>query len=443
MPQGPSTVDIQYFQPGKESNTTPGVVAVFQGREPRFEVHPLVDGELEIGRLAPGGLTLDDRTMSRRHARLTFAAGHFEVEDLGSRNGLVADGKHVAPGQCKGVARTLRLGETILLLEPDVSPLKGAVRSEGQTIVGPRLREAWNNIDSVAAAGSVVHIRGESGTGKELAARRFHARRSGSFVPVNCAAIPHGVAERLLFGAKKGAFSGAHADAQGFVQAAHGGTLFLDEIGELDLEIQAKLLRVIESKTVLPIGEVRSQQVDFALVSATHQDLRKQIAQRSFREDLYFRVGRPEVELPALRDRGEEIPWLVDLTIRDSSSGLAASAALIECCLLRPWPGNVRELLLEAREAARRATLENKELVELEHLAPGAGLPHESKSDDSGADDKGARIDKTMLPERDVIETTLRETGGKVATAARKLGVHRNQLRRWLRENDVDPQSFS
>jgi len=444
MTSGPaSTVDLEYFRPEQRARPTPGLVVVFQGSAPRFEIHPLADGELEIGRSAPAGATLSDPTMSRRHARVRFAGGLFEVEDLGSRNGLVVDGRQVAPGQSQSSARILRAGETVMVLEADIRPLQGKVDVEDGMVVGPRLRSAWNAIDSIATSSDIIHIRGESGAGKELAAQRFHdSGRTGKrpFIAVNCATIPQGVAERLLFGARKGAFSGAHADAEGLIQAAHGGTLFLDEVGELDLEVQAKLLRVIETRTVLPVGEVKAQQVEIRLVSATHRDLRKQVADRTFREDLYFRIGRPEIELPALRERPVELPWLVDLAIRDVHPGASATPALIEACLLRTWPGNVRELALEAREAARRAQTDGSSDVLAEHLDASAGRAHESSAESTTPAPR--RIDKSMLPDRETIESALRETGGRVATAARKLGIHRNQLRRWLTDNGVDPQSF-
>ncbi len=444
MTQGASTVDVAYFQPGQASEAIPGLLVVFQGQAPHLDVHALVDGEIEVGRAAPGGVTVDDRTMSRRHARVSLVEGRFEVEDLGSRNGFVIDGTPIASGESGSGTRVLRLGETVIVFCPDIRPLRQSrVEVKGGVVVGPTLRQAWDSIDSIAEKSEVLHLRGESGVGKELAAARFHEshrRGKSDFVPVNCAAIPQGVAERLLFGAKKGAFSGAHADAEGLVQAANKGTLFLDEIGELDLDVQAKLLRVLESKTVMPVGEVKAQEVEFRLVSATHKDLREQVSDRSFREDLFYRLGRPEVILPPLRERPEEIPYICAAAIGPQS--LPLSPAFIEACLLRPWPGNVREIVLEAKEAARRATQAKAAAVDAEYLSEGAGLAY-SKEPDAGSEEDASRIDKSKLPEREKIEEALRESGGKVATAARNLGVHRNQLRRWLSDNEVDPTSFA
>jgi transcriptional regulator of acetoin/glycerol metabolism len=442
MVKGASTVDVSYFQAEHTTEAVPGLVVVFQAQKPIFGVHPLVDGEIEVGRAAPGGISIDDRAMSRRHARVSLVADRFEVEDLGSRNGLVVDGVRVDPGQSAVGLRTLRLGETVLLFCADVRPLRGkSVEIDNGVVIGPQLRDAWNAIGSVATSSSVLHLRGESGVGKELAAEHFHAAISDdkeTFVAVNCAAIPQGVAERLLFGAKKGAFSGAHADATGLIEAANKGTLFLDEIGELELDVQGKLLRVLETHTVMPIGDVRARAVDFRVVSATHQDLRSHVSDKKFREDLFYRLGRPEVVLPPLRDRAEEISYLAGLANQDG--GLPLSAGFIEACLLRPWPGNVRELILEAKEAGRQAAFKGASAVQAEHLGESAGLPHVAA--ESPSTPAAASSTKASLPEAELIEAALRESKGKVATAARQLGVHRNQLRRWLSENNIDPTSF-
>jgi transcriptional regulator with PAS, ATPase and Fis domain len=190
-------------------------------------------------------------------------------------------------------------------------------------------------------------------------------------VTVNCATIPKDLAERLLFGTVKGAYSGATSDAEGYLQAAHRGTLFLDEVAELEPGIQAKLLRVLETREVVPLGGTRPHPVDIGLCTATLRDLRDAVASGGFREDLYYRIGRPEVHLPPLRERPEEIPFLVEQAAR--SSGSKAGAPLVEACLLRPWPGNIRELSTEVRAAAALAVAEGSDLVEPRHLAPQAG----------------------------------------------------------------------
>jgi transcriptional regulator with PAS, ATPase and Fis domain len=246
-------------------------------------------------------------------------------------------------------------------------------------------------------------------------------------VAVNCASVPAALAERLLFGARKGAYSGADSDVQGFVQAADGGTLFLDEIVELSAEVQAKLLRVIETRQVTPLGATQPRPVRLRLVSAGHADLKAAVASGRFREDLYYRVARPLVAVPPLRDRLEDIPWLVQSVLARADRALAAHVSLVEEAMLRPWPGNVRELRSEVGEAARRAAQAGEDRVRSAHLDAGAGRPLAAPA--------GPARDPL---DRAGVEGALRAARGNVSEAARRLGLHRNQLRRWLADNGVD-----
>ncbi|WP_437731892.1 sigma 54-interacting transcriptional regulator [Sorangium sp. So ce1335] len=444
---------------------TPGLVLVFSVDSPRCDVLPLKDGEIELGRGEVGGVSLDDLKMSRRHARVRFRQGTWEVEDLDSRNGTSLDGAPLTGTRAGGALRVVRTGSSVFVIQADVEPFRAGISRAGGTILGPTLARAWDAIDRAARAGAVLHITGESGTGKEHAARAFHAlgpRRAGPFVPVNCAAIPDGLAERLLFGTRKGAYSGSTADAEGYVQAAQGGVLFLDEVAELDLGVQAKLLRALEAREVLPLGASRPIPVDFALVSATHKDLRAQVAAGKLREDLFFRIAQPAVRVPRLYERPEEIPWIVDATLRDvgaaaprgaegASAPPAAHASLIEACLLRAWPGNVRELMAEIRAAAQEAQLAKSPVVQARHLSPSAGQafaparPSAPEQPQPAAAERGSRPPTASaprdergarraasLPADEVIEEALRREEGNVARTARALGVHRTQLRRWL-----------
>ncbi|WP_437544194.1 sigma 54-interacting transcriptional regulator [Sorangium sp. So ce367] len=444
-------------EPLCSTKPTPGLVLVFSGDSPRCDVLPLEDGELTLGRGEVGGVPLDDLRMSRKHARVRWTQGQWEVEDLNSRNGTSLDGVPLTGARAGGELRILRTGSSVFVIRADVAPFRAGISTAGATILGATLARAWYAIDRAAHLGATLHITGESGTGKEHAARAFHAlgpRRGGPFIAVNCAAIPNGLAERLLFGARKGAYSGAVADADGYVQAAHAGVLFLDEVAELDLGVQAKLLRALEAKEVIPLGAARPVQVDFALVSASHKDLRAQVAAGKVREDLYFRIAQPAVRIPRLHERPEEVPWLVDAALRSAvaavergqeSAPLVAHASLIEACLVRAWPGNVREMMAEIRAAAHAAQLEESPVVQTRHLSPSAGqafvapqasAPEQSagRSQPSSLPPPGERQTRraASLPADEVIEAVLRREGGNVARTARELGVHRTQLRRWL-----------
>ena len=212
-----------------------------------------------------------------------------------------------------------------------------------------RLREL---ILRVARSQAPVHISGESGTGKELVARMIHAsgpRAEGPFVPVNCGAIPSELMESELFGHKRGSFTGATADKIGLIPSAEGGTLFLDEVADLPLHMQVKLLRVIQEKSVRPIGEQRESPIDVRILSATHKNLAELVTAAKFREDLFYRINVIELRVPPLRERAEDIPDLADAIVRRLARRLSMTAPSITPDALEvlkrfPFPGNVREL---------------------------------------------------------------------------------------------------
>jgi transcriptional regulator with PAS, ATPase and Fis domain len=388
---------------------------------------------VELGRGTFGGTEVDDERVSRKHAKVALDGARWTITDHGSRNGTFVDGEKVTGARTFDAPRVVHVGRSIFLPVRDVRRFeRSEIERRGATVVGPTLRDAYARIERAARAGGPLLVSGESGAGKELAARAFHAagpRAGGPFVAVNCAAIPEGLAERLLFGAKKGAYSGATQDADGYVQTADKGTLFLDEVAELDAAVQAKLLRVLETKEVLALGASRPRAVDIQVCSAT-RDLRAEVAAGRFREDLYFRVGRPEVVLPPLRERLEEIPWLVAAELGRVPGEVAAGASFVEACMLRAWPGNVRELLGEVRRAAHDAAADGRSTLEAKDLGDDAGRGFARERE-------GAPAQKKSPPEKDEIEEALRSANGNVTRAARALGMHRNQLRRWLAKNGV------
>ena len=408
----------------------PGLLLLFTNGEPALRAIPLRSGALTLGR---DELELEDSRLSRRHAEARFDGQRWHLKDLGSRNGTFVDGKPITGELATDRARLLRVGDSLFGLLSDVRGFEGAVvELRDGVLVGPTLRQRWDEIERAAQGGDTLHVTGESGTGKELAARHFHRsgkRAGGPFVAVNCAAIPPNLAERLLFGAKKGAYSGADADAEGHVQAANGGTLFLDEIAELEPPVQAKLLRVLESREVTALGASKPKPVDLGVVSATHQDLRAAAGAGKFRQDLFFRIARPQVTLPPLRDRIEEIPWLVQRALTPSP----AHVSLVEECLLRPWPGNVRELMVELKHAQLEAAKQKSQRVEVEHLSAEAGRELEASGE---AQPPGGGA--SALSDDQILEA-LRRENGNVTRTARAIGWHRNQLRRWLAKNRVDP----
>ncbi len=437
------TVDESgHSRAGEDDDSVPGVIVVFSKGEPLQAPVRLEQGSVTLGRRSMPGVQLSDHRMSRSHVRVSKTSSGFRVEDLESRNGSSLNGQRLEGALDVTGLAVVRAGDTLFVLRDDVRPFEQHALDLGEPwVLGPKMRSVLDAIRRSAAFGS-LHITGETGTGKELAARSFHTfgpSPSGPFVAVNCATIPEGVADRLLFGAKKGAFSGASADVGGYVQEADGGTLFLDEVGELDLNVQAKLLRFLETREVLPVGETRARRVDVRVCSATHRDLRRAARAGKFREDLLYRVARPHVALPPLRDRIEDIPHLIDRKLRSINSRLIAHVSLVEACLLRSWPGNVRELATEIQDAASLA-LDGGFVVRGSHLSPSAGTAAlESVPPATGSSSSEAPVREADL-DRDSVVAALKRSEGKVATAARELGVHRNQLRRWLEKNGLDPK---
>ncbi|MBC7701755.1 sigma-54 dependent transcriptional regulator [Aquabacterium sp.] len=274
-----------------------------------------------------------------------------------------------------------------LLAAPPLALHRGARKPEATALsrmVGSSdaLQHVRSLIDKVARSMAPVLVWGESGTGKELVARAIHdvsSRHHQPFIAVNCGAIPEQLLEAEFFGYRKGAFTGANEDREGFFQAAHGGSLFLDEIGDLPLSMQTKLLRVIQERAVRPVGAVAEVPVDVRIISATHKDLAAEVAAKRFRQDLFYRLNVIQIPLPALRERLEDLPSLC-LRILEriaSESGLSAVPQLgrtgLVALLNHPFPGNVREL---ENILHRAVTLSGHQLIEADDLGFPNASPH-------------------------------------------------------------------
>jgi DNA-binding NtrC family response regulator len=321
------------------------------------------------------------------------------------------------------------------VLLADLRPYLAGCVTDGEHVVGPTLQRSLDKAALARAGTGHLLVLGESGAGKELVARRFHeaGQRRGQFVAINCAEVPSTIAERLLFGAVKGAHTDAKTEVDGYFQAADGGVLFLDEIAELSLEVQAKLLRAVETGEVLRLGATTTRPVSVRLVAASHQDLRVAVEQQRFRQDLYFRLSQVELRVPALRERPEDVPWLVHRTL--GAAGCVAHASLIEAALLRAWPGNVRELLSEVRKAASAAREEQSSVVREAHLPAHAGLrgPVQEPPRQAAPD----LVDPNALTREQVV-AALRSTQS-ISAAQRQLGLrHRNQLYRLMERFEIE-----
>ena len=310
----------------------------------------------------------------------------------------------------------------------------GVVSAEGADLAGkligdsPAVAYVREMIGKLARSQAPVYVSGESGSGKELAARLIHAqstRQAAPFVPVNCGAIPENLMESEFFGYKKGAFTGADSDRDGFFQAANGGTLFLDEVADLPLAMQVKLLRAIQEKKVRKVGSAVEEAVDVRIISATHRKLKECVDAGTFRQDLYYRLNVIELKMPALRERQEDIPRLVD-------------AALSRICGARPpqlsgealralcgysYPGNVRELENILERASALCADGKVELDDLQLAADAAVEGNATHSSGETLDDHINRVEKQLIVE------ALAKTGFNRTAAARLLGVTFRSLR--------------
>jgi two-component system, NtrC family, response regulator PilR len=376
-----------------------------------------------------------------------------------------------AHGNVESAVRALKLGAFDFVSKPlDLGVLRKLVGSAiklraavdeqtAATFRGPRLlggspvmEQLRDMIGRVARSQAPVHISGESGTGKELVARMIHesgARREGPFVAVNCGAIPTELMESELFGHKRGSFTGAVADKKGLVQSAEGGTLFLDEVADLPLHMQVKLLRVVQEKTVRPIGEAREETVDVRILSATHKNLGDLVAQGLFREDLYYRINVIELRVPALRERVSDIGEIAQTILERLARRAGVAAPQISPDALKaleayPFPGNVRELenVLE-----RAMTLSTGGVITPEHVrvraagrspgaevSPAAGAPPAAPGAPGGTA-LGSQLESI---EREAIVKALEKTRYNKTAAAKLLGMSFRALRYRIKKLGIE-----
>ncbi|MCB1980473.1 MAG: PEP-CTERM-box response regulator transcription factor, partial [Rhodoferax sp.] len=300
----------------------------------------------------------------------------------------------------------------------------------GLTTRDPEMLKICRLIERVAGSDATVMLLGESGTGKEVLAQGLHqaSRRSGKFVAINCAAIPENLLETELFGHEKGAFTGATKTTVGKIETAHGGTLMLDEIGDLPLALQAKLLRFLQERTIERVGGRQEIAVDVRVVCATHQDLKAQIVEGRFREDLYYRLAEIVVEIPPLRERNGDAVLLAHAYLRrfahEQRRGvLAFTEDALRAIEAHRWPGNVRELINVVKRAAIMAEAGRVSAADL-GLRPPEAPPPQAPVEHTDLDLRTIR----ERAERDAIVTALARANGNVLRAAEMLGVSRPTL---------------
>jgi DNA-binding NtrC family response regulator len=338
------------------------------------------------------------------------------------------------------------------LVEENERLRRGLRQQHGlDTIIGvsPSMKQLFETARKVAPSDTTVLLEGESGTGKELFARAIHVhsrRAARPFVAVNCGSLVGTLLESELFGHVKGAFTGAHGNKVGLVTAASGGTLFLDEIGELALDLQPKLLRVLQEGEVKPVGGVETRKVDVRVVAATNRDLQEDVRQGRFREDLYYRLNVISLKITPLRERPEDIPLLVDRFLRACAAKARREIDGISDAALRylqqqPWPGNVREL----QNAVERAViLSSERVIDVDDLTQG---PRSAPAAAAPPRVAPAPYPFENMPLEDVerrhIEHVMQTAGGQRTRAAEILGINRTTLWKKLRQYEGDSTSLS
>jgi transcriptional regulator with GAF, ATPase, and Fis domain len=331
--------------------------------------------------------------------------------------------------------------------DPEVGEPTGPTRSTGFVARSAAMQRVLRLVEQLEHSDVTVLIGGESGVGKGVIAQEIHARsrrRERPFVQVNCAALPETLLESELFGHVRGAFTGAHRDRTGRFELADGGTILLDEIGDLPLHVQAKLLRVLQERSFERVGDSRTITVDVRIIAATHRDLRREVEERRFREDLLYRLRVFPIVIPPLRERSEDVPALARHLLARSAARtgreLRFSPEALRVLEGYRWPGNVRELENALEYAATVATgqtiqPENLPPELLERAGPPAGAPPPNAAGGPAAESRTSR--RGAPPARDAVMAALQTHRWHIGDTARALSVSRSTLWRWMRELQV------
>jgi transcriptional regulator of acetoin/glycerol metabolism len=436
--------DTLTLAPERDRGEHVAVAALFvviDARRPRASTrHLLRDVERVVVGRGPGAdarrdgkvlrLDLPDPHLSLDHVAIERALGGFVLRDLGSKNGVFVDGERVIERRLDDGA-WIEIGETFLRFralkidpsEPDdvVAPARGSIV--------PVVEHAMRRLGDIAPSAVPVLLYGDSGVGKELAARALHERsgRRGAFVAVNCAGLVETLASATLFGHRRGAYTGAVDDRPGAIRASDGGTLLLDEIADLPLVTQGSLLRVLQEREVVPVGDTLPVRVDVRVVGATHKNLQAEVEAGRFRIDLYARLAGFVVAIPPLRDRIEDLGTLIAAALarHGPSRELGLTSAAVWAMCRDRWPLNIRELDQAIAAAAAVATGERLTLDDLPEQ-----LAHR------------APVVAVEAAQRDELLALLHTHRGNLAAVARSLDTSRAQVHRLLRRYGVDPDSY-
>nr|WP_253894304.1 sigma 54-interacting transcriptional regulator [Myxococcus xanthus] len=402
--------------------------------------HALTKPEYVLGKAPTCDIVLTDKTISREHLKLTVHDEHVVATDLGSRNGSSCDGRRFTALELHP-GTVITLGTTELKLVPEETAKRTLLLSSRDrfgALVGNsrRMREVFTLLERLSPGGADVLIQGETGTGKDLCAEAIHQasrRASGPFVIVDLAGVAPSLIESELFGHVKGAFTNAQSDRAGAFERAHNGTVFLDEVGELPLELQPRLLRVLERRQVKRVGANDYVTVNMRVVTATHRDLEDAVRQGKFRRDLYHRLAVLRVTMPSLRERPEDIPLLIDTMLEQTGRPPSTLSDQTRALLTQyPWPGNVRELRNVVEQVVN---LGEEALPELESADSERG--HSAADLDLPFKEAKERLVEGF--ERDYLRNLLERCEGNISRASREADIDRVYLRKLLKKHGIEP----
>ncbi|MBX3275467.1 MAG: sigma 54-interacting transcriptional regulator [Sandaracinaceae bacterium] len=419
-----------------------------------------------LGAMEDNDLVVDDETVSRNHCRIVREGDQYVLVDNGSTNGTFINRVRIREAFLQPNC-TITLGKTDIRFQPIDEKLRivPSDRERYGDIIGRdrSMREIYTILEKIAPTDTTVVIEGETGTGKEVVARTIHQqsrRRDGPFMVFDCGAVPENLIESELFGHEKGSFTGAVGTRLGVFEMANGGTVFLDELGELQLDLQPKLLRVIEQREVKRVGGGKPIKVDVRIVAATNRDLEAAVRAGRFREDLFYRLTVVRLRLPALRERKDDVLLLARHFLshgrfnRDRLGGRKVSdfsADVLERLVEYEWPGNVREL---HNVVERSVSFAEGDVVELEdlpdHIAyprrgeslseqtnPHVVLPEGAAPADLAGPFKDAKEAWIASFEADYIAKLLEKNGGNISHAAKEADIDRKYFRKLMKKYGI------
>ncbi|HEX4449808.1 MAG TPA: sigma 54-interacting transcriptional regulator [Kofleriaceae bacterium] len=403
-----------------------------------------------IGKAPENDLVLADETVSRVHFEIVRDAKGYLVRDMKSTNGTFLDSAEVKEAYLRG-GSVIKAGEVELKFTPfeeriEILPSEKEVLGE---MVGKSsaMREIFGLVERIAPTDATVLIEGETGTGKDMIARTLHQlspRGDKAFIVVDCGAVAGTLIESELFGHEKGAFTGAVTARQGAFELASGGTVFLDELGELSLDLQPKLLRVLEQRELRRVGGTKTIKVDLRVIAATRKDLRSEVEKGKFREDLYFRLNVVPITAPPLRDRREDIPLLIDHMLHKLAplgEGAVLGDATRGALMAHDWPGNVRELRNVIERALALGADPGMLVAPLGPEPTQKGVQLSSAIEfDPGVSFRDTKERWTELFERRYLTWLLRRAEGNISKAARDADMDRKYLHKLLRKYGITDQ---